>query len=375
MNDDMLYAVTHKDLGEMERLLEGGWTPPRSRALHAGTYVDHSVWTEVIVTDWLEGFLLLDKHFPDETAHQDVFELILRNAAISCLRHVWGKFNMNSSNLSIAQKNLWVQALMGGMGEPWSAPHDIKNVMPVLQFLREHGVVLDMLYPGSFQYNDLRMNGHSLWTRAVSVKRWDLLDELWPQNGAWAHWPRLHEVVHHLISVVVGDYKPLLPENHGVLPEYTNLMRWLTEHGEEWVLSSSPLRYWSPSIQSLLGPVPEDDEGHLEVSVIDALAVPSSTRISAWLRLPLSLSDPNDRKLVWGIWERALEQDLEKTWLRQLALYPDDPDVTSLLSLISSDGVTSLQNAWREPTSSGMSVSQQWSAMSDQPDPFIGSFA
>lgn len=416
---NILAAVTEKNLEELQKCLKAGWSPPRIRHASAGMVNDYAVWTEVILNDWCEGLQVLDQFFPELSTTQEVFDVALKNSSHKCIEFLFHKNDFRLGEVSLETQKKWVLALMAGMGEPWSLPHEIKDVLPSYQFFVKQGFDLSWALPGDFETNDLRMAGHSLWTRAVFLKNWELVDAFWPHHPSqWSRWPRLNEVLFHIIAVLVGDYRSLIPEHkQGQFPEEDVLFRWLNDFEQEWLEASHVPSSSSPT-SSLIEPVIEDDvdaslsqpqdyfipsphdpleaivaldmevEGNVivtdEVSssqdsekevntelgryipLYRFMARPSQEKIAPFLRLPLTLQNSR-RSQMWAVWERVLSHDLELSWLHEVAMYPEDPDVQKIILLARHDHAIAFHKFWARPSASGFSPHERWINMGGDP--------
>lgn len=276
---NILSAVTRQNLSDFISVLEAGWRPSRvnydvSRGSEVGYYMDYSIWTEVVLRDWVDALKELHLRFPDVTLSPSVWEVALKNSSSRCVEFLWHKNEFKASAMTADFEHQCLLALIAGMGEPWSPPHEIKDILPVYKFLKAQGVNLTGVVRGAFEPNDLRMNGHSLWTRAVFIKNWDLVQHFWPASSSeWRGWVRLNEMMFHLMNVVVGDYRSLAPSMQDTPPEEEVLFRWLGDFAQEWMVS--------PTVPSTLLLVDQPDFGVSTQSLVATTGGDSTVDASA----------------------------------------------------------------------------------------------
>ena len=419
---NILAAVTEQNAHELEKCLKAGWQPPRLNHVSSGLVTDYGVWTEVVLRDWKEGLEILHRFFPQLSTAKEVFDVALKNASGGCVEFLWEQNEFRAEDIPLETQKQWILAMMVGMGEPWSLPHEIKDVLPVYHFLTHQGLDLSSALPGDFEPNDLRMAGHSLWTRAVFLKNWELVDAFWPHHPAqWSGWPRLNEVLFHMVAVLVGDYRSLIAEHkQGEFPEEDVLFRWLNDFEQEWLeashvpssMSSSivvdPSREplvldalppsvntpssissgseedivsdgvldvdtsWDPSLD-IQDPDSDEAEPNIQntelthhIPLYRFMARPSQEKIAPFLRLPMTLQNSR-REQMWAVWERVLSHDPELSWLHEIAMYPDDSDVQKLILLARHDHAIAFHKFWARPSASGFSPHERWVNMGGDP--------
>ena len=384
---DPLLAVTRQDADDLSRLLAAGWEPARLLSKTV-TVPDLTVWTEVVLRDWDVGLRLFDQYFPEITRRPDVWRIALRGASHKCLAYLWSAMGYDRSGLSEDELRECVVSLLAAMGEPWSPSFEIRNILPVVQFFQERGVRLDAVVPGDFEVGDLRLAGHSLFTRAVATRRWEVVKSLWPDpTKPLPAWPRLDEVILGVLDVVGGDYRPLkvnsfIEARAALRPVPFRELSFMPGLFQQLgVLDDRFLAAW---ILDFRATWPATDP-----AIVDALTIPSKDFVAPWLRLPLlmdtlvvpasrsdriqELPDPELdpvylRASLWQIWRRVLAADPSQAWLRALARYPEDYEVQQVMDLLRAEAPDILDQFWEVASPDGLSPAQIWSMQSGQED-------
>lgn len=351
-----LMVVVKKDKKDLQALLESGWSPPRVFYKKSGWMDDFLFWTETILRDWVEGLQLLDEYFPEQTKHPDVWETALRNSSIECIVFLWERLSFHHTTINEQTKEHWLRCLMAGVGDRWDEKYNTKDVGPVIEFLKSKNIDISGVFPGEFETNDFRLNGHSLFTRAVSIRRWDLMDILWSTTASWKRWAKINEVLYHLMEVTCGDYRHFEQSfDPSISMEKDVLIRFLKDYGSEWCLQHPAIGYLSKSHKLRTSP---------ERTIIMDLADPTKDKISPWLRLPLFVNE-EDRKMIWKIWSNVMKKDDNLLWFNALVIDPSDVDALQVLKLFKSEqpylfkkywkrqegdgeNATSLENRWKE---------------------------
>lgn len=376
---DPILAITRMDVEDLSRIMSSGWSPPIIRAKHSRT-PDHAAWTEVILRDWVDGLKILDQYYPKISRSADIWRIALRNASHNCLEYLWDKRDVSPNQFTNDDHQDIVVGLATAMGEPWSPAYEVRDILPSIKLFSEKGVNLNAVIPGEFEPGDFRMAGHSLFTRALASRRWDVVVATWPDpTRDLPSWPRLDEVLVGILDVIGGDYRPLVASS-------VNDARSRIE--------AVPFRdiYFKPGSFQQIG-VAEDrfmlawmKDFHTQWPTTDpqllsALCLPSRSQIAPWLRLPLlaenavsrvdengkprvvpdTLSPDQLRKPIWAAWERVLANDPSQSWLRSLAMYPQDPEVNALLDLLRSEAPHILAQYWELPSEQDtLSPAQIW---------------
>lgn len=376
---DPLIAITRQDADDLSRILQSGWEPPRIRAKFS-TMPDHAAWTEVVLRDWVEGLTLLDQHYPQITRHTDIWRIALRNASHRCLNYLWTALGLSADQFSLADRQDCVIALSAAMGEPWSPSYEIRDIQPVLSMFATHGVNLDAVAPGEFEVGDFRIAGHSLFTRALATRRWDVVLSTWPDpNCALPDWPRLDEVLLSVFDVVGGNYRPLMLSSSVEAKSRLEPVRFQQLYFKPGSFQQSGVvddRFLVGWIEDFHAQWPSTQQ-----TLLDALVMPSSSQVSPWLRFPMmidtllstkdfqgnarqipsELSPQALRQPVWATWRRVLSDDRSGTWLRALAADPLDEDVKTLLSLMQQEAPDLLAQHWDTPSpEDGLSPADVW---------------
>ena len=424
MSSDLFLAIVNQDAQDAARILEDGWRPPLIRPSASRPYAapvpDYACWTQVIMRDWAEGLQLLDHYLPDLTRHAEIWNMAVRTASTQCMDMLWTLRGMSADTFSESDREHCLIGLFAAMGEIWSPPHEIRDIRPALAMLARKGVRLDGIFPGEFESGDLRMAGHSLLTRAISIRRWDVVWFLWeafwggdPQRPVASPadptvsgqvvsgqvvsgqvlptttdlppcppfatleplmlaWPRLDEVLLQAMQVVVGDYAIL---NAGPLDEvYSGVLASAATHA----LPGGRLSDLLPPDSAVAPPSPATrPEARLLVTwlgrtthwpaldTVVRLSAPATDRLSAWLRLPLHL--PEHRSVVWDVWARVLAQDPDRIWLFVTALDPNDRDAQAVLSCLSAERPDLWATYWEAPRADGLSPAAVWEEMGGIP--------
>ena len=361
---DPLYAVTNQNVDELRCALIAGWNPPRIISKNSGTVPDFSIWTETVMRDWVDGFKLLDEFLPTITRRVEIWDVALRNASVGCIEVLWDHMGFKFETLSEKILTEWTIDVMAGMGEPWSPAHEVKDVIPLIKFLKSKNINLLGVFPGDFAYGDLRMAGHSLWTRSIHLKRWDLVYEFWPSNNVWMNWPRTNEVLSYLLNIIVGDSYPLIAEHYITQsPEEDIFFLWLEKFALLWMGLEDSASNGSSITQECVN---IEDPNYVPVYRI--LARPSQDRIAPWLRLPLSILSQHRSNLLWNIWEQVLMRDQDFTWLHELAMYPEDKDVQRIIEKAKNDHAIAFYKYWTTPQIPEVSLLKNQSGDTSQLD-------
>ena len=375
---DPLLAVTNQSVVDLSRALEAGWCPPRIPLFGEGrgSVSDLTVWTEVVMRDWVEGLELFDQYFPELTRRPDIWRIAVRSASHKCVMYLWKVMEYDKSGLAGSDLDACVTSVMLAMADPWSPSFAVKNILPLIDFFKQVGVTLDHVVPGAFEPGDFRPSGHSLFTRALMNRRWEVVQALWPDTSApLPSWPRLDEVMMGVLDVVGGDYSPLsasvfhkvrlsllpLPfkelsftpcvfQELGVLDDRF-LAAWLLDFGSQWPNTS--------------------------MDAVERLALPCKSYIAPWFRVPLLFDDllesnvetvplelqpPYLRSVVWKIWARVFEVDTDRLWLRTLARDATDVEAARLLDLLKDEATDIWSKYWSDRGADGLSPADIWSA-------------
>jgi hypothetical protein len=373
---DPLHAITHRNLEDLTSVLRGGWVPPRILA-RSQTTPNHAAWTEVILRDWVEGLRVLDQYFPDITRQSMLLTTALRNGSTQCAMFLWDALGLTAATLLEEQKQSVLDSLSLAMGEPWSPSYEVRDILPLLAFFKDKQVSLDGVMSGEFEPGDFRSAGHSLFTRAVSTRRWDVVRATFPDpQSPLPSWPRLDEVLLNVLEVVAGDYRPLMVSSFVHARSGAGTRAFVDMEFMPGVFQQAGIaddRFIVQWLSSFHSQWPQANE-----EVVNALAQPTRTRISAWLRLPFLLEGfmsgvapvegdesvsvaPDQLRIpLWNAWSRVLGQDPTQAWLRALAQDPADPDVQALMVLMQREAPALLGQHWTAPGQDGLSPSQIW---------------
>lgn len=382
---DPISAITKMDADDLTRIMSSGWRPQIIRAKnHPGP--DHVAWTEVILRDWVEGLKILDQYHPSISRTPAIWRIALRNASHKCVEYLWNTLGLTADQFDEQDRQDIVRGLSIAMGEPWSPSYEIRDIQPMIDMFKSKGLDLTEVIPGEYENGDLREAGHSLFTRALSTRRWDVVLSTWPDpSKPLPRWPRLNEVLLGVLDVIGGNYRPLVASEVAegrVRMDAVPFRQLYFKPGHFQQVGVIDDRFMAAWVKDFYQQWPDNDP-----ELLSTLSLPSHSKIASWLRLPLlmehvisrvdengkprmvpdTLAPAQLRKPIWSIWERVLSEDNTVGWLRSLAMYPKDPEVLELLDLLRTEAPHLLEQYWSQPSShDGLSAAQIWDMQSQE---------
>lgn len=373
-SNSLLNAVLSRNATELDKLLGSGVELPSVAYRHAGAVTDLSVWTETLLGDWDEGLAVLNAHFPGVASVEQLL-FSVRNGAAKCAAVLWGMFEQDLRYDTKFHDDL-LKALMQGMGTLQTHPYESKNMLPMFDLVEEKGFSLGGVMVGDYEYNDFRPEGHSLWTRAWSCRKYDCVERLWPSDSVWMGWPRTNEVVFRAIEYVAGDYV-MLESPHASQMQKRFLFQFFNQMGVEWISqvatepapdlfrlvgdSSAELvknELWSPFGTSVVYQF-SSATAITPPTILEFLFSPLKIKVSAWLRLPLVVSE-QDRQVLWRLWEVLQTADRQGLLFSTLSSNPFDKHLRQLVVLLQKEAPTFFARHWYAPDQDGLRPHDRW---------------
>lgn len=380
MSDPLLNAVLNKNATALQSLFDSGAKLATIEYKHknATKMIDGSVWTQAILSNWKEGAEVLTKNLP----HMNNIEMVLlavRSGSAEVLKVLWEHLeNINALEYTHETQDKILRSVIGGMGQIYNDAFQTKDMTQTILTLVNLGVDLSGALPGRFEFKDFRAEGHSIWTRAFSIRKLKYVEDFWPTWETMKHWPRLNEMVFELLNITLKDqevYNDPMFSNHAK----DVLLKFLKLHGNQWIqqVANEPtpnlFRSLNPDGGEIVKQSSFVDEmsyktlsinrgsGVLAPSVLEFLCAPLQYMPSAWLRLPLILS-PTERVHVWPLWEQLHVLDPNHTWLDVLSSNPSKI-TTDILTMLKSERPEFWGANWSKPDEAGISSDQKWAMM------------
>lgn len=381
MSNRLLSAVLAKNPTVLNSLFESGVQLEVVEYQHKGAsrMVDGSVWTEVILSDWKEGAEILIRHLPQMNS-VDMMLLAIRSGSPNVLRVLWHHLEQDPSWMYTYETETQIlQSVMGGLGQIYNNAFETKDMAETILTLVDLGVDLSGYLPGDFDFKDFRPQGHSIWTRTLSVRKLHYVEKFWPQWQTMHNWPRLNEVVFDLLSFTAEDDVSLHDPTFNHQAKKI-LLRFLIDFGLDWIeqVADEP----EPNLLRALiadgGEVVQSNAPMLGAAkhtvlsinrgsdvktptVLEFLCSPLKYKPAAWLRLPLILP-PEHRAVLWPIWEKMHNLDPRATWLNVLSTNPTDT-TTKILKLVKQEMPDFWSAQWFKPDLEGLSADRKWKAL------------
>lgn len=380
MSDPLLNAVLNKNAAALQSLFDSGAKLATIEYKHknATKMIDGSVWTQVILSNWSEGAEVLTKNLP----HMNNVEMVLlavRSGSADVLKVLWEHLeSINALEYTYQTQEKILRSVIGGMGQIYNDAFQTKDMTQTILTLVDLGVDLSGALPGRFEFKDFRPEGHSIWTRAFSIRKLKYVEDFWPTWETMEHWPRLNEMVFDLLNITLKDQKnysdPMFANHAKDL-----LLKFLKLHGIQWLqqVSSEPPPNLFRSFNSDGGEIVKHSSSVDEVSyktfsinrgnsviapsVLEFLCAPLQYTPSAWLRLPLIVSQ-SERSYIWPLWEQLHELDPNHTWLDVLSSNPSKM-TTDILTALKSERPEFWESVWTKPDEYGISSHQKWMMM------------
>jgi len=386
MSTQLMNAVLEQNAEALQELLEKGTQLDVVEYHHKDSgrsptrVVDGSVWTETILKDWAAGARLLTEYFSDMN-NMDKVLLSIRSGSAQVLQVLWNHLEEEGRLEYTTTTELEIfQSVMGGMGQIYNKPFEKKDMRSTVFALVNLGVDLSGALPGTFEYEDFRPEGHSLWTRSMGLRNFEYVEAFWPTKELLPHWPRLNETLFSALSFAVGDQVSINDAQLGTKMKNV-LLRFLQEFGESWISQVAD----EPAPDLFRHLKTGDGEGDIiktefvldgkvkntvfsinrglsaqTPSVLEYLCSLVEDKPSAWVRLPLYLT-PAERAVVWPLWEKMLAVDPHETLLNVLSDYPS-AETHQVLLLLQKEMPHFWSQYWERPDLQGVTPWKKWIA-------------
>ena len=307
-------AIWEKDIGELRRALEAGWTLPYIQAKHAGMVEDLSLVIRTVSLRWVEGWKALADQFPELRQNPTLRALAIRQAVSGIVEDLMAHGMDPSVPIEIEASPLPLHLLQEAMAPRAGEPVYEDDILATAKVLIEGGANPVLPYEGDFSHGDALPAGHCFWSRALFFRNWKIAREFLPES-----WEMLSS--HPRGREMLGDVRKVYESGRvlGAKQMWTDLMNrwigpWLESCPEEWFA------------------LPKDLEIILELS-----------------------SDA--RALVWERWNKV--DDLEWTGLHELAISAKNPLASQVLALALEDKAPCLRH-WSRPDMEGMRPCDLW---------------
>lgn len=330
---DPYRAIIKRDLVALRDCLDRGWIPPPRMGGGGVPYTDYSLIQQAVASGWEQGWALLVERLPALRNVPVVIVTAFQHLHVPIMEDLLKAGLDPSARVAglLTPTHLIIEGLGRRVNEPWGesrpgVPLLEERVRATCEVLKLYRINPYEAYPGDFIPNDSSIHGHSIWTRAVRYRRWDvglsLLPDQWEDVLAQprglealsalqqARHPRLPD------DFVFHASHPLVMESELALPLWTQVMsRW----GKAWLATM----HWQET---------NDDR--------DWAILPS---------LPKSV-----REVFWRVWERPRADGW--TTYHTLAIESAQSVVRQVFQQILADGPT--PDAWNSAVMDGVSPSQ-----------------
>lgn len=181
-------AIWNQDLPELTRALDAGWRLPYLRVQGASVQ-DLSLAIRVVSLRWTDGWHALTERHPDLKTHPVLLQLAVRRGVAGVVRDMLaaGIDPQAPQESGFRPLDVLINALSGLPGEPVE-DHDL---VETAQALVDAGASPLEPYPGDALPGGLPPEGHTIWTRAVCCRRWEIagafLPSTWEEQAAVPH--------------------------------------------------------------------------------------------------------------------------------------------------------------------------------------------
>lgn len=307
-------AIWQKDLGELRRALDAGWTLPYTRAKSVGMVEDMSLVIRVVSLRWVEGWKAFADEFPELRENQILRSLAIRQAVPGIVEDLLAHGMDPRVPLDSESRPLPLHLLQEAMGPRPGEPVYEDDMLATARLLVKSGADPALPYEGEFSKGDTQPAGHNFWSRALYYKHWKIARAFMPESWkALSLLPRGREMVEDLRKVYESG------RVMGARQMWTHVLEnwmgpWLESHPDEWFA------------------FPKD----LEI-------IPDLTK--------------NVRKLVWERWDKV--DDLGWTGLHEMAISARSPVAFQVLSLAWEEQAPCLRH-WKKPDTEGMRPCDLW---------------
>lgn len=381
MSNLLLNAVLNKNADALQSLFEGGAQLAVIEYKHknASKMIDGSVWTQVILSNWKEGAEILTRNLPHMN-NMDMVLLAVRSGSAEVVRVLWEHLEHSGTlEYTYETQEQILRSVMGGMGQVYNDAFQIKDMKETILTLVNLGVDLSGSLSGNFEFKDFRPEGHSIWTRAFAIRKLNYVEDFWPNWETMLSWPRLNETVFEMLNFTLKD-EEVFNDPVFSLNARNILLKFLTIHGQQWlqqVVDEPPPNLFRSlnkdggklitHAHTLEGGLPHKtlyiDRGNdiITPTVLEFLCAPLQYKPSAWLRLPLILSQM-ERKKIWPLWHQLYILDPHQTWLDVLSGNPSKTN-GEILKLLKNEAPDLWNACWYTTDQSGLSADQKWKLM------------
>lgn len=303
-------AIWNKDLAELRRALEAGWTLPYAR-VKDGLVCDITLVIRIISLRWTEGWLLISEKRPELKSNPLLWQLAIRRGVSEIVADMVA--NGMPANGRLESGILPLHVLAESLGNQPGEPVDESDVVKTAQALLNGGADLLEAYPGAVTPGGASPKGHTLWTRSIYYRCWEVCDAFMPTS-----WEQLMGMPRGLEAI--------------------EDLRHAAQAGDK-----GAIRIWKHWTLQFLRPWLESVPNETFSSPID---------IEALAELPADL-----QALAWERWERVDETG----WsiLHDLALQGAEPRAHQVLRFMVKANAPVLR-LWNQADNDGVRPSELW---------------
>ena len=223
-------AVWNQDAEELRRALAAGWSLPFAR-IKEGRVQDLTLAIRAVTHRWSEGWGLLADSQPSLRTNPVLFQLALRRGAALIVED----FVKHGTDVNEPLESglLPIHVLAEALKEQPGEPVDESDFLETARFLVKAGANPLIPYPGqAFPDAPALASGHTLWTRAVWLRRWEIAKAFMPQS--WSEllaMPLSMTVLEELRQNVQSEVVGALGVWQAVAGRF--LVDWMISHPEE----------------------------------------------------------------------------------------------------------------------------------------------
>lgn len=307
-------AIWQKDLAELKRSLDSGWSLPYVSVKGEGMVEDFSLAIRVVSLRWVEGWKALAEAFPELRERRVLRSLAIRQAVSGIVQDLIEHGMDPAAPVGGDEGRLPLHLLQEAMGPRAGEPVYEDDILATARVLVGAGADPTLSYPGAFVPGDIAPGGHCFWTRAMFFRHW--------------------KIARHFLP---GSWEELTAQPRG--KEMLEGVRKMSERND----MMGARQMWVDLLERWMGP-------WLESTPEEWFAFPGDLEV-----LP-KLSKPA-RALVWQRWDRI--NHLGWTGLHEVALSAGDPIATQVLALAHQDEASCLRH-WKHPDELGMRPCDLW---------------
>lgn len=303
-------AIWNKDLPELRRAVEAGWALPYAR-VKDGFVPDTTLVIRIISLRWTDGWLLISKDRPELKTNPLLWQLAIRRGVSDIVEDMLA--NGMEANGRLESGALPIHILAEALGHQPGEPVDESDMVKTARALVAAGANILEAYPGVVTPGGASPKGHTLWTRAIYYRCWEMSNAFMPVT-----WEQL-----------MG-----MPRGGEAIED----LRHAAQAGDK-----GALRIWKQWTRQFLKPWLESTPSEIFVSPIDLEAV---------VELPSDL-----QQLVWSRWDRVDETGW--TPLHDLALQGSEERAHHVLKTMV-DSQASCLALWTKKDGEGMRPCDLW---------------